>query len=162
MSNHDFEHEFLRPIEETDLENLRRWKNEHRDRFFYREYISRSNQNAWYCRYKERSNDHMFMVLAANRDIVGCMGIRWEDDRLNWDVYNVIRGLSRYKRSGVMSLGLCELIQFALRNREAPIKLVVLKNNPAVGWYEKNGFTKLREDGEGAVMCLYRSVGASL
>jgi len=156
MSAQDFEHQFLRPINEADLESLRRWKNEHRSRFFYREYITRANQNEWYSGYKERTDDHMFNVLASNTDIVGCMGIRWESESSSWDVYNVIRGSSIYKGSGVMSLGLCELIRFALNKKVAPITLVVLKDNPAVGWYARNGFTKLRDDGQGVLMCFNR------
>jgi ribosomal protein S18 acetylase RimI-like enzyme len=95
----------------------------------------------------------MFMVLASNRDIVGCMGIRWVDKTGGWDIYNVIGASSIYKGKGVMSYGLGELIRFALNKRDAPIELVVLKDNPAVGWYERNGFTKLRDSGEGIVMC---------
>lgn len=162
MASLSFEHQHLRPIDETDLEYLRLWKNEHRHRFFYRQYISSAEQNAWYSAYKERMNDHLFMVVATNRDIVGCMGIRWKSKTQSWDVYNVIRGSCQYKGSGIMSLGLCELIRFALHRQEAPIELVVLKDNPAVRWYEKNGFTKLRDVGEGAVMCFNKEEATSL
>lgn len=144
---------YLRPIGKQDLENLRCWKNENSNSFFCQDYISKLSQDMWFCQYEERLNDYMFMVLAPNHDIIGCMGIRWQSNEQSWDIYNVILGEPTYKGSGTMSLGLLELIRFALEKREAPVKLNVLKDNPAIGWYERNGFKKLQEDQFCASMC---------
>ena len=143
----------LRPIGKQDLERLRCWKNENSKSFFCQEYISKSSQDMWFSQYEERLNDYMFIVLAPNDDIIGCMGIRWQSDEQSWDIYNVILGEFTYKGSGIMSLGLLELIRFALEKREAPVKLNVLKDNPAIRWYERNGFKMLQEDQFSASMC---------
>lgn len=126
----------LRGATESDLDNLRRWKNEQREFFFHKEEISPSQQAKWFEAFRARPDDFMFVVLVDQRP-VGCMGIRYMDGA--WDVYNVILGDQAMKGSGVMSLAFGAMLQFAKSRVAGPVGLKVLKKNPAVGWYARNG-----------------------
>lgn len=146
----------IRPITSEDLDLLRIWKNDNKDAFFSRQVITFNEQLKWYCAYLDRDNDYMFAVLSPTGSIAGCMGVRFISHQKYWDVYNVILGDLRFKGSGLMSKALLELIEFAKQKDDLPIKLVVLSNNPAVGWYEKNGFTSESENSTSIIMCYDR------
>ena len=77
----------LRSIAEIDCENLRVWKNENRQAFFYKQEISYQDQRRWYKDYLTRPDDYMFVVVPGSD--VGCMGFRFLEGKI--DVYNVIR-----------------------------------------------------------------------
>ena len=127
----------LRCAELTDVEYLRLLKNAHRQFFFYNHEITTEQQEAWYSAYHERQDDFMFIVWL--RDIrIGCMGIRLLDKK--WDVYNVILGNNEFKGAGIMGRSFQAMLSFARGRRSSPIGLSVLKNNPAIWWYKKNGF----------------------
>lgn len=146
----------IRPITSEDLDLLRIWKNENKAAFFSRQIITFDEQLKWYCTYLERDEDYMFAVLSPTGNIAGCMGVRFVSHQKYWDVYNVILGDLRFKGTGLMSKALLELIAFAKQKYDLPIKLVVLSNNPAVSWYEKNGFTRESENSTSIIMCYDR------
>jgi RimJ/RimL family protein N-acetyltransferase len=127
----------LRTAEESDLPALREWKNVQSEFFFFKGQISPEKQVQWFRGYQERPEDFMWIVQADGLEI-GCMGIRKIDDA--WDVYNVILGSAKYSRSGLMSHALQSMLAFARQRAPLPITLKVLKKNPAVTWYQKNGF----------------------
>lgn len=127
----------LRSATSNDLENLRRWKNEQREFFFYKENINSEQQINWFKRYQERPYDFMFMTEWEGVAI-GCMGIRWLDT--HWDVYNVILGRDELGGRGIMGKAFKNMLAYALSIKNAPITLQVLKHNPAVKWYLKNYF----------------------
>ena len=83
----------LRSASQTDLENLRTWKNKEKQYFFYQEEISKELQLNWFESFKLRPDDFMFMTVFEGH-VFGCMGIRWQKDF--WDVYNVIVGLPEF------------------------------------------------------------------
>jgi ribosomal protein S18 acetylase RimI-like enzyme len=126
----------LLPIGKQDLEKLRIWKNAHRHFFFHQEIISAKGQQDWYRAFSQRSEDFMFLVEYSEQ-AVGCIGFRIIDKKA--DIYNAILGLSEYAGKGIMSLALRLLCSYA-RSRTSAIGLKVLKENPAVQWYKKNGF----------------------
>jgi RimJ/RimL family protein N-acetyltransferase len=127
----------LRAAEECDLPALREWKNLQSEFFFFKGHISAEQQTAWFAGFMQRPEDFMFMV-DSGVDTIGCMGIRQLDD--GWDIYNVILGSAAYSGKGLMSQAFQEMLTFASQRAERPISLKVLKHNPAVGWYQKNGF----------------------
>jgi hypothetical protein len=127
----------LRVAEVTDIEYLRELKNSHREYFFHKLEISHQQQFEWFAEYQSRLNDFMFIV-SLNNVRLGCMGIRLRDNA--WDVYNVILGDQRYKGAGWMGRAFQAMLSFSIGIHQAPIGLSVLKNNPAIWWYEKNGF----------------------
>jgi RimJ/RimL family protein N-acetyltransferase len=127
----------LRSISDRDQEYLRDWKNANRHSFFHTSLISPEQQLTWFRGYLERSDDYMFMVTDGEVR-VGCMGIRIVDGA--WDIYNVILGDARFKGRGLMSDGLQLLCSYALKQQPVPIGIKVLKANPALGWYLRNGF----------------------
>ena len=55
-------------------------------------------------------------------------------------MYNVILGDQRFSGKGLMSRAMDEILQKVLNNRNAPVRLEVLIENPAVEWYLKRGF----------------------
>ena len=134
---------WLRSANAADLKNLRHWKNQRREFFFHKEEISPEQQNRWFEAYQARPDDFMFMVMVGEEP-AGCMGIRLVDGN-TWDVYNVILGVSELRGSGLMSSALQALLRFAASHHPVPITLKVLKGNPAMGWYRKNGFVVAAE-----------------
>ena len=132
----------LRAANENDHENLRQWKNKQRAFFFHKKVISREQQRAWFNTFTTRSNDFMFIV-EVNNSAIGCMGIRLLDKV--WDIYNVILGLPDYRKKGYMGKALQAMLDLAQSVNHCPITLQVLKSNPAVTWYKKNGFVVTAE-----------------
>jgi RimJ/RimL family protein N-acetyltransferase len=99
--------------------------------------ISPEQQRQWLRDYNNRADDFMFVVV-LNSISIGCMGIRITNDV--WDIYNVILGSLIHKKQGYMSKAFHEMLNFANSERDVPVTLKVLKTNPAVGWYQQNGF----------------------
>ena len=127
----------LRCADHADIEYLRLLKNAHSEFFFHKQEIAQDQQEAWFLSYQSRMNDFMFIVW-LNGARIGCMGIRLIDNK--WDVYNVILGDYDHKGAGLMGRSFQAMLTFARYIRDTPIGLSVLKNNPAIWWYQKNGF----------------------
>ena len=127
----------LRTVSDVDLENLRQWKNEQHQFFFHKDEISPQQQSNWYAAHQRRPYDFMFMTVLDGQSF-GCMGIRWLENV--WDIYNVILGRSEFGSRGLMSKAFKIMMAHALSIKASPITLQVLKLNPAVDWYLKNGF----------------------
>jgi ribosomal protein S18 acetylase RimI-like enzyme len=127
----------LRSAKQSDMDYLRKWKNEQKQFFFYQEEITSNQQGEWYESFKQRPNDLMLMT-EYNQQIFGCMGIRWKENR--WDVYNVILGLQEFGGRGLMGLAFTSLLDLVNSLKSAPISLQVLRHNPALKWYQKQGF----------------------
>ena len=133
----------MRLIDSNDLENLRSWKNSQKMFFFHTASISEEQQIDWYQSYVKRNNDFMFMILNIENKPVGCMGIRLINEE--WDIYNVILGSIKYEKLGFMSKSFTKMIDFAYTKTKCAIGLKVLKHNPAVDWYKKNGLFIVEE-----------------
>jgi RimJ/RimL family protein N-acetyltransferase len=134
---------WLHTANETDLSNLREWKNKHRHFFFFNDEITPDQQAAWFLSYQGRPKDFMFMVK-LEEEAIGCMGIRLIDNI--WDVYNVILGLSQFQGRGLMGKAFEAMLGYAMSRHPTQITLKVLKHNPAVAWYQKNGFLITSEE----------------
>jgi ribosomal protein S18 acetylase RimI-like enzyme len=132
----------LRTAGEDDLENLRLWKNANKQYFFFQGTIRSEMQQEWFAAYRRREHDYMFIVNADGSEI-GCMGVRLQDGTC--DIYNVILGRREAGRKGFMSRALLLMCSFA-RRYGTSVSLKVLRENPAVEWYRRNGF---RQAGEG-------------
>ena len=126
----------LRSVAAEDAERLRRWKNVNRQHFFFRDEITPEMQARWMSEYLARPLDHMFVVERLGRP-VGCLGFR--DHLGRGDVYNVILADSSSSRQGIMTAALRTLLTFC-RTKSEEIGLVVLKENHARRFYERNGF----------------------
>lgn len=127
----------LRSATAQDLDNLRSWKNAQSQFFFHQTEISPAQQRAWFEAFAQRPHDYMLMVDHQGT-AKGCMGIRLLDTE--WDIYNVILGDPAFGKQGHMGRAFAAMLDMALQQRALPITLKVLKHNPAVGWYLKNGF----------------------
>lgn len=127
----------LRSAKTHDLDHLRQWKNDQRQYFFHQEVISPAQQQQWFSAFVQRPHDYLLMV-ELNGTSIGCMGIRMLASE--WDIYNVILGDAGYAKQGHMGCAFAAMLKMALAKSDLPITLKVLKHNPAVGWYLKNGF----------------------
>jgi RimJ/RimL family protein N-acetyltransferase len=132
----------LRYIEERDLELLRVWKNKNKKSFFYQKEISPKQQREWFLGFLERHNDYMFMVELVSKmsqEPIGCMGFRVIDNVI--DVYNVIRDKT-IETGFTMGDALHLMLNFVVSVFcEKDIVCMVLADNPAISWYQRNGFT---------------------
>lgn len=127
----------LRSIGPGDQELLRVWKNLHRHAFFHRDIITPQAQAAWFAGYLARPLDWMFMVKAEGR-AGGCLG--WREWRGRSDIYNVMRGETAWGGPGLMSRALGLMMSHLLASGRADIVARVIRGNPALGWYQRNGF----------------------
>lgn len=134
----------LRPIEEGDIEDLRNWKNLNKASFFLRTDITPEQQLAWFNAFSSRPHDHMFIVeqaVSSDWQRIGCMGFRLLEGEGCVDAYNIIRS----RRIEPASFNFSDPFKLMLARAarlypEYPIRCKVLSENPAVAWYEKNGF----------------------
>jgi RimJ/RimL family protein N-acetyltransferase len=134
----------LRTAAPSDCEDLRTWKNDHRQFFFFKDVITPEAQRRWFRGYEARPDDWMFMVLDGGQAI-GCMGFRLRDGEA--DVYNVILGRPEHGGRGVMAKAMTLMCSFARERLGCAVVARVLKINPALGWYAKRGFDIVREEG---------------
>jgi len=141
----------LRPITKNDLEMLRSWKTSHKEYFYHQDHINKEQQQSWFANYESREYDKIFIVVYKNVDI-GCMGVRLKDDA--WDVYNVILGIPKYGKKGIMSKALGLLVDYSKSIKNLPVVLEVLSDNPAIVWYQRNGF-KIESETEKALIMKY-------
>jgi len=133
----------LRSIDDKDLENMRRWKNENRRVFFYQKIIKIKQQKEWFLNYLKDFSNYMFIIEYETLQI-GCIGFKLNNKIA--DIYNVILGNNEYKRKGLMSLSIRMLIRYITRSHTKKVTVKVLKSN-TVGqrFYARNGFEINRE-----------------
>lgn len=127
----------LKSINKSNIEKLRRWKNQHRDNFFYKKIITPKQQEKWFENYKQKRDDTVFMINYLNNEI-GCIAFRIVDDHA--EIYNVILGNKKFGKKGFMGKALKILCGFILDSLKRKIALKVLSDNAAKLWYENNGF----------------------
>lgn len=139
----DFPELRLVSASDADQENLRIWKNNHRTSFFYQEVIQPEQQSKWFEGYKDRADDYMFMV-EEDGHLIGCMAFRVEDEK-NIDLYNIIRGEEGNRKVSMRNAMHVMLTYIREKFPDWQIKCDVLKDNPAVKWYQKCGFAILEE-----------------
>jgi len=140
----------LRSIKEDDIQLLRQWKNDHREFFFYKQIITVDQQKEWFTRWSSETCDHLFVVELKGASI-GCIGARLFQETV--DVYNVILGDKAFKGQGVMSEALRAVVAFSqFLYSGLPVCVRVLQTNPAVGWYERNGFARITANDEFVTM----------
>ena len=133
----------LRTASRPDLEALRTWKNANRDYFFHRKLITTGQQADWFDAYLDRPDDHMFVIVKASHP-VGCIGFRLLEGSV--DFYNLIVGDVAARHEGVMTMAFHKLAREASQKYPGlPIAVVVLIANPAVGWYQRRGFSIVEE-----------------
>jgi len=79
----------------------------------------------------------MFLICYDNLNI-GCMGFRLVDDTI--DIYNVILGDKKYGGQGLISQAMEVMINFIISHYPQNITAKIIIDNPALRWYQKNGF----------------------
>ena len=126
---------YIRKMCEGDLDILMVNKNKNKKYFFLKEDITPNKQLEWF-KFMEKQKDN-FMFICLNDDKpFGCMGYRKINNVI--DIYNVMR----FNKSNIsMSECLLEMIgEIKKKYIDEIIQVLVLEDNPAIKWYEKNGF----------------------
>ena len=145
-SNPDFR---LRSIESGDMEDLRVWKNANKASFFLKDDITHEQQRVWFNHFCHRLADHMFVVEQRTEEVwakIGCMGFRLLPEEGCVDAYNIIRSRKIEPASFNMSQPFKTMLAYACRLHDnLPIRCKVLTENPAVSWYERNGFSQVEQ-----------------
>lgn len=139
----------LRTIGKEDIDDLRNWKNEHKNSFFLKQEITAEQQEKWYAAFSGREHDHMFVVEqleGVEWKKIGCMGFRKLEDEGCVDAYNIIRSRKIEPASFTMSEAFNGMLAYAASLYPGlPLQVKVLSGNPAVKWYQKNRFSILKE-----------------
>ena len=144
----------MRSIILSDIEYLRVWKNTHKEFFFYKNEIEKEAQLNWYNQYSLKNNDDMFIIENSNEKI-GCIGVRLFQEFA--DIYNVILGNKAYKGKHIMTSAMGATIALcSLMYKNVPVRVRVLKNNPAITWYQKIGFVPM-DNSEDYLLMEYRN-----
>jgi len=131
----------LRSVLKTDAEVLRKWKNDHKEFFFHKQEISKEEQEKWIESLNARKDDHMFIIM-DNETPIGSVGTRLYQEFV--DIYNVILGDKSYKGKHVMTHAVWATVAFSnLVFVNKPVRVRVLRSNPAIKWYEKIGFNTI-------------------
>lgn len=136
----------LRSIQEDDVELLRVWKNRNKQYFFHNETISIEQQLSWYRSFRNRADDHMFVVEELCRKVphrVGAMGYRVKDHHA--DIYNIMRGATSLCAGYTIGQALRLMISYIKYTEKLPVRCLVLRNNPALDWYLANGMDVITE-----------------
>ena len=97
-------------------------------------------QEKWVREYWEREDDYMFIVQYL-REAIGCMGYRLINGKI--DIYNVILGKPESGGKGIMSQAIRLMCSHILLSSTNVIGLKVLRSNPALKWYLRNGFKEI-------------------
>lgn len=144
---------FVRPVESSDIEDLRVWKNRYRDSFHFKEVISPDQQAAWYSKFSQDQNSQIF-VLLVDGVRVGCVGFRKRSQNVV-ELFNLICGVDAFLGKGYISsfFKSCakELSDLGYRT----VFLEVLKSNQlGLTWYRRQGFTQVQEHSDFFVLSL--------
>lgn len=130
----------LKQAEEADQENLRAWKNAHRQFFYFKDKISPEMQAKWFAKYQLRKHDVMFISQEqdskGNWVSTGCMGYRLENSKI--DLYNILRGARVQGSPHTMSEAFGTMNAWLHQTYRLPITCEVIASNPACAWYERN------------------------
>src|SRR4051812_41190534 len=134
----------LRMIDVGDIEELREWKNANKNSFFLQQEITPEQQGEWYAKFRDREDDLMFVVeqlVNEQWEKIGCMGFRLLPDEGCVDGYNIIRSRKIGNASFSMTDAFRTMLAYAdSQYPDIPLQVKVLSGNPAIAWYEQNGF----------------------
>ena len=135
----------LRAAESRDLEDLRAWKNANKAGFFFQDEITPQMQKTWYESYLSRPNDFMFIVEHGEVKI-GCMAFRVSAAG-DADAYNIIAAPGGAGK-GLMKAAMTLMCSYIAATRTKDIGCLVLKGNPAAGYYQRCGFNIVGDGGD--------------
>ncbi len=141
----------LRSAGRGDLEDLRSWKNANKAGFFFKGEITPEMQEDWFDGYLARPRDFMFVVEHGGRK-AGCLGFRILESG-EADAYNIIAAPGGSGK-GLMKAAMAVLCSYAAREFTRDIGCRVLKDNPAVSYYERCGFKVVGDGGDHRIFTL--------
>lgn len=137
---------YLREIQYSDNDNLRIWKNNNKNSFFFQDEITPLMQEKWFQSYI-KNDEKMFIVVEktdGGEHDIGCIAFRDIGDR-RIDLFNVMRGNPSLCH-GTIRTALQILMEYLIENYlEYEYTAKVLKTNPALNWYRKCGFEIVQE-----------------
>ncbi len=133
----------IRSAQWRDVELLRVWKNKHRQFFFTKDEIKSEDQEKWFRTYLEDDSISMYMC-EFDGSCLACVGMK-EIGNMRLELFNLICGEPKVLGLGLMRHFYQSLEEMLKTCGYAGIELSVLKDNPAVTWYKKQGFVQMGE-----------------
>lgn len=138
--------------QDADSENLRVWKNKHRNSFFFKDEITPEMQAKWFAKYKADKHSMMLVVQEPAGESewrsIGCMGYRVLTEDANapyLDLFNILRGEESIVSGYRMKDAFEAMCTYLLQTYTLPQTCKVLTENPARNWYESIGLEKTKD-----------------
>ena len=136
---------FLRPLKQSDIELLRKWRNDQKISRFFRKigFISAEQQLQWYQKYLINENDY-YWAIVENYKTIGALSI-YDISDTNAEIGRIMIGdiNARGKGYGYKSLIMAMKIGFQRLGLQAFQLNVHEKNIRALRIYERAGFNKV-------------------
>ena len=143
----------FRPITESDIENMRQWRNKEgiRQSFIYQEHISIEHQEQWYKNYIENENDIMFIIEYRAKPIGTVALYNIDINKREAEFGRLMIGQVETRGLGIGQIATKTMCEFGFKklNLDRIILEVFEDNSYAMRAYEKAGF---RSVGQRAVM----------
>lgn len=144
----------LRAADAEDLEQLRLWKNANKSGFFFKADITPQMQRDWFEAYQGRPDDWMFIVEHEGAK-AGCMAVRRVKDG-SVDAYNMIVAPG-FAGKGLMKSAMRVMCSWAAKKLGEDIGCLVVKKNPALGYYQACGYKVVGDGGDHDILKLDRA-----
>lgn len=136
----------IREIAADDIFILKDWKNKYREFFFDKSFIDNARQSKWYEDVYLEDDYNTVYLVESDSVPIGCIGVY--EREFECELYNVIRGNDDFRSTGAMSVLLDKIVS----STDKKIVVQVLAKNPAITWYEKNGFIRKQEASESVLL----------
>lgn len=142
----------LHPLQYTDIELLRSWRNKDniRSYYIYQKLISFEEQLVWWQNYKNNENDYTFLIQPKNSNTkIGAIAL-YNICEKEAEFGRLMIGNEQYRGQG-MALEACKLILqfgFTQLSLERIYLKVLAENIIAKNIYRKAGFKCIHTDGK--------------
>lgn len=136
----------LIPLKKTDIEIIRKWRNQNRQYFFDKSFISKKQQTQWYTKvYSTNPYDLIFIIQTAKGNLIGTISLCHIDPQKKEAEYvRMLIGNKRYRKKGYAKDASIALLNYAFTKMKLKrIYLSVIKTNiNAIMLYRYLGFKK--------------------
>lgn len=144
----EYQHVKLRPLEESDIEQLRLLRNQYRYCFINTDEISSDLQSTWFQYYLAKDNDIMFSICCPSLAFAGAIALYEIDfDTSSAEFGRIVVSEEAPQMTGTYA------IEALLRFASDVFKLntvycsVLASNSRAISVYERIGFQQISSDG---------------
>ena len=137
----------LRPIKETDTNNIVKWRNNPRvlEHFIYQKQLTKEDHQNW-LKTQVKTKKVFQFIIHHNEDSkdVGCVYLRDVDFKNSKAEFGIFIGEDSARSKGIGTLATKQILKFAFNklNINKVFLRVFAQNLNAIASYKKNGFTQ--------------------